>query len=143
MAQQKPTPVQGFKLNPLLCEHCGANLLDGNHHGNYVFVKRPRETQIAKVYFVCKEHDLEMKLSYEQQGYIDAGWEDIDDILNPIIWLTKVMAFINGIQRERDMSEEAFESYKQMLLTTFPYICRQLTQDERDRFKELGMYGLL
>lgn len=143
MAQSKPTPAQGFKLTPLKCEFCGANLLDNDVHSNYVFVKRPGETQIAKMYFVCKEHDLEMKHAYDKQGYIDAGWEDIDDMLNPIIWLHKACAFMNGIQRERDMSDEAFETYKQLLKITFPYVCRQLTEDEKRRYNDLCQFGLL
>ena len=53
------------------------------------------------------------------------------------------MAFVNGIQHDQDMTDEAFEQFKGMLLRTYPYICRHLTTKEKERAIHLAMYDLV
>lgn len=53
------------------------------------------------------------------------------------------MAFINGIQHDRDMGEEAFEKMKRLFINTYPYIARHLTTNEKMRVKRLLVAGLL
>ena len=71
------------------------------------------------------------------------GWEEIDELCNPTIWLMHFMAFVNGIQKEHDMSDVAFEKMKKLFINTYPYVARHLTQKENERVKTLLTYGLM
>lgn len=51
------------------------------------------------------------------------------------------MAFFNTIQEGEGLDKEAFESMKHMLLATFPYISRHLTEEEKRRVASLSRFG--
>ena len=140
---ENPTPSDVFsKLETIECEYCHKNLLLDTAHGNFILLRRMQgvddkgfplfEDKYSKLVFACKEHDRNVSEKYRKEGFIDE-WEDIDDLCNPYLWICKVMAFVNGIQHEKDMTEEAFGQFKQLLLRTYPYVCRHLTEKERSR----------
>lgn len=144
---ENPLPAQIFSDKPVVeCEVCGQNLLDKDVAGIYIllFKNSPNSGRFYEdIVFACKgpcDHNISEK--YRQLGYLDS-WEDLNDLCIPTFWLTRLMAFMNGIQKEKDLSDEAFEKVKKMFLSTFPYIARHLTTSEKDRIKSLNMYGLL
>lgn len=150
---ENPTPSNVFsELKPLECEFCHKNLLLDTEHGNYILMRKDEGEDangfpiISKKYhklaFACKDHDRQISEKYYHDGYHDE-WGDIDDLCNPYIWISKVMAFVNGIQHDQDMTDEAFEQFKGMLLRTYPYICRHLTTKEKERAIHLAMYDLV
>ena len=53
------------------------------------------------------------------------------------------MAFVNGIQQDRNLDNAAFEKMKKLFINTYPYVARHLTQKEKERVKTLLMYGLM
>lgn len=55
----------------------------------------------------------------------------------------KLMAFINEIRKQHDMSDTAFEKTKKLFICTFPYVARHLTQKEEMRVRRLLMYDLI
>ena len=89
------------------------------------------------------ECDAKLKQMYEQDGLLDNGWEDLRDLTIPSIWIMRLMAFLNGIQRDRDMMEPAFGKMKQMFIRTYPYVARNLTTYEKERVKSLMQFDLL
>ena len=96
------------------------------------------------MYFACKgECDEKLKRMYAQKDLFDNGWEDLRDLTIPSIWIMRLMAFLNGIQRDRDMNEPAFEKMKQMFIRTYPYVARNLTTYEKERVKSLMQFNLL
>lgn len=143
---ENPMPAQIFSDEPIVeCEGCQKNLLDKDTLGNYILLYKSSPTPerfYEDLIFACKKCDLCVIQKYRQLGYLDC-WEDLSDLCNPTIWLVRLMAFMNGIQKDKDLSDEAFEKVKKMFLSTFPYISRHLTVSEKERIKSLSIYGLL
>lgn len=148
---ENPTPAKIFdEESELLCDFCGKNLLLESEHGNFVLWKGSisqddeNNKQYKGVYFACRgacDHKLEH--IYREKGLQYNGWESIDDLCNPYIWLKKIMIFINGIQQRQYMDEATFEKMKRLFINTYPYVARHLTQKEKERVKSLLMYGLM
>ena len=150
---ENPSPSNVFhKLEPIECEYCHKNLLLDTEHCNFIMLKKIigednlglpiSEDKFSKLVYACKEHDRKVTEKYNKLGYNDE-WGDIDDLCNPYIWMSKVMAFVNGIQHDNDMTEEAFEEFKDLLLRTYPYVCRHLTSKEKARALQLARYDLV
>lgn len=123
----------------LKCEFCGKNLLDDKNNGNFIVF---RETDEGKKYksirYACKEHDSIVTSNAKKEGLQDAGWDDLDDLLIPTIWIKKLMAFVNEMYESRELvSDEYFCDVKQMFLNTFPYVARQMSQKELERISAL------
>jgi hypothetical protein len=49
------------------------------------------------------------------------------------------MTLLNELHRGMTYSTEAFECLKELLLNLFPLVCRDMTEEERDRIKSLAM----
>lgn len=146
---EHPIPATIFSdQEPLVCERCGKNLFLETEHGNYVCLQsQPSDDEgnyikdnekIKKIYFCCKQCDRYLLTKYRKDGFCDAGWYDIDDLLIPTIWIQKLMAFLNTIQEGDGLDKDAFESMKHMFLATFPYISRHLTEKEKKRLISLS-----
>lgn len=148
---ENPSPAKIFDGEAeLICECCGKNLLLESEHGNYVLLKEEDldnggcQSKYKDMYFACRGNcDQTIKGMYQEKGLYDYGWESIDELCNPSIWISKIMAFINGIQQEQDMDNEAFIKMKKLFINTYPYVARHLTQKEKERVKTLLMYGLM
>lgn len=142
---ENPTPAKIFdEESELLCDFCGKNLLLESEHGNFVLWKgntsqdNENSNQYKGVYFACKgDCDHKLEYIYREKGLKYDGWESIDDMCNPYIWLQKMMIFINGIQHRRYMDEETFDKMKLLFINTYPYVARHLTQKERQRVRTL------
>lgn len=148
---ENPTPAKIFDEEAeLCCDYCGKNLLLESEHGNYVLLKEEDlekggyKKQYKDMYFACRgDCDQTLKRLFQEKGLTDFGWESIDELCNPAIWISKIMAFLNGIQQEQDMDNIAFEKMKRIFINTYPYVARHLTQKEKMRIKKLLMYGLM
>ena len=152
---ENPVPAELFSnLEPLVCERCGKNLLDVDAHGIYCLLKEdlgedesglPIENKVsANMYFSCKgECDEVLKARYREENLWDNGWYDIDDLCIPTLWISRLMAFMNGIYYDQDLGPEAFRKTKQMFLRTYPHVARHLTSAEKERVENLLMFGVL
>ena len=139
-------------LPPINCDCCGKDLLVGDNDQSiyvlltkYINMEDTKEDRTSEdMYFACKgECDEKLKRKYANEGLFDNGWEDLRDLTIPSIWIMRLMAFLNGIQRDRDMKEPAFGKMKQMFIRTYPYVARNLTTYEKERVKSLMQCGLL
>ena len=136
---------------PILCDCCGQNLLSGDmDNAIYVLLRKDSDSiedmdmTTVDMYFACKgKCDTKLRTQYLSRGYIDNGWDDLRDLTIPTVWLSKLMAFLNGIQQNHDMQEPAFSKIKQMFLRTYPYVARNLTTAEKEKFNSLMMLGTL
>lgn len=148
---ENPTPAKIFgEESVIYCDCCGKNLLLESEHGNYVLLKEEDyendgyQKQYKDMYFACRgECDRILEDRFRKEGMFYCGWEEIDELCNPTIWLMHFMAFVNGIQKEHDMSDVAFEKMKKLFINTYPYVARHLTQKENERVKTLLTYGLM
>ena len=145
---ENPIPSNIFgEETELRCDFCNQDLLKLEDSGIFsLWVKaNSNDKEVYEdMYFSCRGNcDDKMSARFSNRGLADRGWEDINDLCNPAIWITKLMAFINGIQHDRDMGDEAFEKMKRLFINTYPYIARHLTTNEKMRVKRLLVAGLL
>jgi hypothetical protein len=65
------------------------------------------------------------------------GWEDIPDLCVPLIFLRRLMAFLNGFQNGDRWSPEAFQKLKKMLIAVYQHVARDASPEEQERIKRL------
>lgn len=146
---ENPIPAKIYEEDAeLCCDYCRKNLLLESNHGNYVLLKEDglenesMKDKYKNMYFACcRECDQTLKKYFQQEGLLDAGWGSIDDLCNPAIWISTIMAFLNRIQQDQDMCDEVFKKMKKLFINTYPYVARHLTQKENMRMKKLLTYG--
>lgn len=151
---ENPVPAKLFSdAKSIYCEVCGADLLAGGEKGNYITLTPFREfdeegnvvyedNQIKEIHFACKG-ECDHKLCAQYKGQYRDQWEDIDDLKNPTLWIKLLMAFINGIYENHDLSEDAFKTMKQMFIRSYPYVARNMTTKEKEHVKSLLQFGLM
>ena len=151
---ENPVPAELFSNNKSIhCEVCGADLLNGSKKGIYItlapFTEYDDEgnvifedKQIKEIHFACKG-ECDDKLCQQFRAHFRDQWEDIDSLKNPTLWIKLLMAFINGIYNEHDLSEEAFKTMKQMFIRSYPYVARNMTTKEKECVRTLLQFGLM
>ena len=147
---ENPVPAKIFAdSSPICCEVCGNNLLDGSKQGIYVCLEpwgdiedQTYEKRTEEIHFVCKGK-CDQKFSRLIKDKYRDTWNDINDLKNPTLWISLLMAFLNGIFYNHELSEEAFKTMKQMFIRTYPYVARHLTSKEKEQVKNLLMFGEL
>jgi len=148
---ENPKPAKIFKDTPQInCENCGKDLLST---GNGIFaIVRDNDNLKTKngheyleekyMYFSCKGRcDKILENKYRLKGLYNAGWEDIDDLMIPTLFIKNIMAYTNQLQIE-DVSKEVHEKIKILYLSIFPHIARELTVKEKERVSSLYKFGI-
>lgn len=142
----KKDPVKIFSDDPnLKCAKCGKNLLS-EAKGNYIVFEEDDgfPSRKVKLLYACKEHDHNVTLEERLKGCKDAGWDDIEDLKIPTIWLMKLMAFFNEVYNDHEHIDATyFDQVKKMFINTFPYVCRDMDEDERTRLRNLLEFNIL
>jgi hypothetical protein len=144
--KEHPTPAKIFREEPaLFCWYCKKSLLLPKPHGIVVVwttlpeKDQPRREHTEHVYWCCKGRcDSALQSYYRRQGLVD-GWEDIPDLLMPIAYIRWVMTMFNEFHRGMTYSTDALANSKQLLLNLFPLICRDMTEEEKERINSLAM----
>lgn len=145
MNYNKQNRMNGFpmELSSLKCELCKGDLLNNEDTGLYVLVKDPQKNRIVDLYLSCKGgHDKSLERAYNEKGYTTEYYE-LGDMKNPILWVINVMQLLTRLQKEHNFTNDAFEKYKKVLWETFPYICRELNEEEVQRFRTLQQFDAL
>jgi hypothetical protein len=143
----KPEPAKLFtEAQPILCENCGKDLFeppsgiwvlwntdseDGKHAGHFV-----------DMHFACKgscdrKVEQQVRARHSAKGFINDGWDDIPDMLVPTVFITKVMALINGFAQGATYEPHALEKLKGLLLAAFPHVSRILTPEDQQTIQRL------
>lgn len=148
---ENPRPARIFSdCQPLLCRHCGRRLLTDEtgvkdlqtqNSGIVVFWRKPTDDgrrDTRHVYWCCKGAcDLALRAEHRKDGLIDS-WEDIPDLMIPIVYIRALIAIINRLHRGDKFTDEALGSLKELMLTLFPHISRQTTLAEKERIGDLS-----
>lgn len=122
----------------LKCEHCGKNLLEEGNQGNYIVFTDKDDTKFECIKYACKEHDRDVTDNARKENLRDTGWDDINDLKIPTMWIKSLMAFINEMHNSSEnISDKYFQDVKKLFLNTFPYIVREMDEEEKDRVSEL------
>lgn len=151
---ENPVPAELFSdSESIFCEVCGADLLGSSKEGIYITLTPSRvfnedgtvdfeDNQIKEIHFACKG-ECDHILCGPYKGQYRDQWEDIDDLKNPSLWIKLLMAFINGIYENHDLSENAFKTMKQMFIRSYPYVARNMTTKEKEHVRMLLQFGLV
>ena len=124
------------------CDYCQKNLLENPEAGIIAYLEEksrfhssgePTPPHYHDMYFSCKgDCDRALQAQYENAGFYAGGWNDIHDFTIPTQYLIKLMAFINGI-KDNEFEPALIDKMKSFLVSLFPYIAREMTQEEKER----------
>jgi hypothetical protein len=139
-----PTLYTGMK--PICCENCGKDLFNPPS-GIWVLWHTNDKEQIkgdhlVDMYFACKDNcDRKLRqavrMRHSSKGFIYDRWDDVPDILVPTVFITKVMALVNGLAQGDTYEPDALDKIKRLLLTAFPYVSRNLTSEDEQTLERL------
>jgi hypothetical protein len=143
----KREPAQLYTQDQsICCDNCGKDLFNPPS-GIWVIWHTDTEDNkeadhFVDMHFACKgtcdmKVEREVRMRHSARGFIHDGWDDIPDILVPTVFITKVMAFINGFARGDTYEPEVLEKVKGLLLTAFPHVSRNLTLEEQQTLEHL------
>lgn len=141
---ENPSPAKIFSDKEFLrCDYCGKDLLNPPS-GIYVYLsKYPAKNKILEVediYFACKGKCDEKVNKKLMRKDLSDGWNDIDDLTVPLIYIKSVMSVINNLHDKRiHYSKAAIEKLRMLLVLTFPYVSRNQTEKEKKIIKEMMM----
>lgn len=141
---ENPKPAKVFSTHTALnCKHCGKNLLEPKQSGIIVLWHKldqaSGKTHYDQVYWCCKGNcDQALAYSMRDKGYID-GWEDIPDVAIPLIFARWMMTPLNELNSGDTYSPDAFEKLKEFILSVYPFVARDATQEEQERIQRLTL----
>ncbi len=124
----------------LLCVFSGQSLLIPEPRGIIAlgFYKDhdgPRHYE--DIYWCLKgEPDRILEREFLQKGLL-TEWEDISDIIIPTVFIRWCISPLNQLRSGVTFSDEAFEKYKSFIIAIFPYIARDLSEEEKERVFDL------
>jgi hypothetical protein len=138
---ENPAPAKIFATHSNLnCHNCGKNLLDPKPGGVVVIWEHHDHgvrDRVARVYWCCRGNcDHELRARYGREDLID-GWEDLKDIAIPLVFAKWIMAVMNELQRGKEYAPAAFDQIKQLILSIYPYVARNSTEQENERVRDL------
>jgi hypothetical protein len=79
--------------------------------------------------------DRVLEVQFQQRNLI-CGWEDIPDVMIPLVYLKWVLMVIDR-SHAGEMSDTALKKMKTFLMALFPYVTRNMTTDEKRRLDNL------
>lgn len=106
---------------PLYCKVCDLDVLEDR-------------TVLANVEWDRNEDDSICRVWWRHKKCLDvkgAGWEDLGDLCNPMVFIDFWMTSMNGLQTaEQRFSSQAYEDWKTMLLALAGRVFRPVTVEE-------------
>lgn len=136
---------------PIKCEACGKDLLESLYRENYqglvASVEKHDEstgiTTIEKIYFSCKGScDQKLEKQCWNKYETPAGWKDLSDLVIPTDFLRWILASFNRLHSgEYQYTDEAFKMEKQLLMALSQKVFREMTENERERVRDLIHYS--
>lgn len=141
-----PGPAKIFAEKPSLkCKACDKELLEADDKGvitlwQHIRVDYQKEPEhFAHIFWTCRgrcDQALSKHIRSKTTSLID-GWEDIEDVMMPTVFIKWVMSILNEIHSGTIYSDEAFDQLKTFLLNVYPFACRHLTDKEQERVQAL------
>lgn len=118
------------KEEKVLCENCGKDLMLDPEMSMVQIVDDMTTKKITRIVPCCKgECDNLLKLRLEENE--SDGWKDLSEFINPILYLKHIMSVLNNMYDGIGFAnEEAFEEYKSLVIRCYPYVTRDMTEEE-------------
>lgn len=116
------------KVRPIICSVCGKDLLQDMDNAVVIFT-RNTDDKIESVYSCCRNPcDLKCQSMIGKE----TEWVDLKDYANPQIYFRKIIAIMNAMNRKKLFeNEEVFEAYKNILISMYPYVSRDIDREEK------------
>lgn len=125
----------------LVCANCGKNLFEDIEMSIVVFVRDRNTGDIVDIYTCCKgECDKILKNARARRIGVD-GWKDLSDFVNPTLFLKHIMSMMNNMHEGVKIKDEAFENYKNLILSVAPYVMREPSEKEKKEAIYDNMYS--
>ncbi len=145
---QNPKPAEILDPLPTLCcDHCGKDLLNPKPEGIIVIWQNRRGTNVhvQRIYWCChddrigKQCDKQLqKLTLrELDRKFKDGWEEISHVTSPLVFIKWVILSIDELNKGDTYSPEAFVKLKKFILSVYPHVVREPTQEESERSRNL------
>ena len=122
----------------LRCHCCGANLLDPVG-GIFVVWRKWDETydssEVVDFRWCCKgdcDRNLQAQIRTSFRFKVHDSWDDMADMCNPTLFISRVMSWMNRIQGGEMWAAEAFERLRTLIVTVFPHVARPLSTADRE-----------
>ena len=130
------------KMPKLTCKYCGKNLFEPERSGIVVTWSKRDEKDLSRqsfeeIYWCCKGNcDKALSPNYRALD-LDDGWEDITDLILPVVFIKWVISPLNMMHKGITFSHDAFIHYKELILSLFPYVARHTSDNENQRIQAL------
>lgn len=155
----KPLHLIFDKYLSLECKECSTDLLKRIYEARYAGLigmvyktqtfknKKGKEDYInvyEDIYWACKgDCDMKIENKLTAQGKV-SGWEDIDDLVIPAHFLNWFLSIMNTIESgETKFTSNAYEKLKYFIKAICQKVMREMTKNEKKRFKKLLELGYL
>jgi hypothetical protein len=139
------TPAELFaEPEQIECEYCGKDLLSPPSGIWVLWSAAGREVpeHYMDMHFACKGDcdrivQDRVRALHASTGFIIDGWDDIPEMIIPTVYIAKIMAILNGFARGDRFEPRAFDKLKQLLVATFPFVSRHLSDKDRTELERL------
>jgi hypothetical protein len=130
-----------YEAEGIFCEYCHRDLGNARDGIIVLWERRPKGdseiTEYVDFYVSCKGNcDRQMRATLRETGLIDK-WQDIDDLMIPLIYIKWVMCVFNELRRGVVYTDEAMNKMKHFLLRLYPFVARSTTDAEKKRIEDL------
>jgi hypothetical protein len=141
---ENPTPAQVLGDSPtLLCQYCGRDLLNppqGVYAVWRAYDPEEPQRQYVDLHWACKgacDRTMSADIRAKHDERLIDAWEDVADLCMPVMYLKRLMGYMNSLQKGDQWSDAAFDSLKTVLIAAYPHIARNATSHEQDRIHDL------
>lgn len=149
----RPIDVSSDEYLPILCDHCGVDLLETlfseDRQGVAVRLQRrrtePDEMQyISDVYFACKgECDEQLQSKYCNGSHLSAAsWLELSDLTIPVVYLEQICVLLDQIGKdEASFSTSAIEKEEYLIRALGQRTLRESTEGEKQKAAKIKSDG--
>lgn len=107
------------------CKNCGKNLLN-DVHKSMIIIPTNEKGMIIDIIPCCKG-ECDDILSRNLDKRVSSGWKEFSEFVNPYLYLKHIIAVLNNQYEGLGFdNKNALENYKNLIISCYPYICRDL-----------------
>ena len=118
--------------NEIKCAICGKNLIDNINNSMVNIITKTDTNKIASVIPCCKGK-CDNKITSNINTNEVSNWQEFSTFTNPYLYIKNFISAMNLIVDNKGFdNRKAFEDYRSLLINTYPYVSRDLTEKEID-----------
>ena len=114
------------------CSICGKDLMEQPEMSLVNIIQNLDTNKIVSVKPCCKGKCDQIIEGTAKRREL-SGWKDLTDFMNPYLYMQHIMSVMNSMQKAEGFeNQDAYEEYKNLLLNMYPYITRNLSEEEKE-----------